>query len=729
MRFYVPEWDDNVDANYDFVHDEHSRLSKEERELQYIWDLFDYETTPIDGVLISREQVEETQTKYDQLTTHGVYGEDSGLHVPDWLPTISDCGAWGYKSLPFPPYGNEGMLEFYEEMDVTVGVTIDHLVLGSGHASRLYLDKRAFSGGLSKSDLPEKLTESVNVMVDSWPETWPSYVAEYEASIISTDSDVEPFTKSDFEGDVATVLDRLADDPRAVYRDDDMQFRYDLTLDNAAEMADLYREGDYSFRLMVAIQGWDPSSYADAMRRVLGMGYDYVGIGGVAGSSTKAVRNIVDQVGTVVEDYQSAYETRIDTHVFGFAKTDAFEDIGENHVSSFDSASMLRAAWTGGENYHLDDERRYDAFRVRFASNRDDRKTAMEKALRGQEVLHAFRAFDNGEPISEALEAWHDAAREALAALPDYLARHRWKPENGGRTLRPIESHFRADFAHAGELKASFGDPFRSQLVKLLREDDPEDPIEFSRYLALIKEAEEVFEAGYPWLLEDIKEREERGEAVPSTNQLLFVISKYTEFIGDDRLLDEYYATARSEPWRECGCRICQDVGIEVAIFRGNNRNRRRGFHNTRRFYDQFEDALPKVLVATVGDSSIVGSDSIESYLTSNHESFWSATHDLPVVEVGTVTASGVHEWWEDSPRTLSLDPDRIAEELASHCIRYQELYLYGDVDDAIVEAIQSVGCGVHVFEDATALARAVRERIGFSDEVPQATQAGLGEW
>jgi len=49
----------------------------------------------------------------------------------NWLPTISDCGAWGYKSLPFPPYGNEDMLDFYETLDVTVGVTIDHPVLGS----------------------------------------------------------------------------------------------------------------------------------------------------------------------------------------------------------------------------------------------------------------------------------------------------------------------------------------------------------------------------------------------------------------------------------------------------------------------------------------------------------------------------------------------------------------------------------------------------------------------
>ena len=33
-------------------------------------------------------------------------------------------------------------------------------------------------------------------------------------------------------------------------------------------------------------------------------------------------------------------------------------------------------------------------------------------------------------------------------------------------------------------------------------------------------------------------------------------------------------------PWKTCECPICKQVGVEVIIFRGNNRNRRRGFHN-----------------------------------------------------------------------------------------------------------------------------------------------------
>lgn len=38
--------------------------------------------------------------------------------------------------------------------------------------------------------------------------------------------------------------------------------------------------------------------------------------------------------------------------------------------------------------------------------------------------------------------------------------------------------------------------------------------------------------------------------------------------------------TLEASPWKSCGCRVCQEAGIEVIIFRSSNRNKRRGFHN-----------------------------------------------------------------------------------------------------------------------------------------------------
>ena len=46
------------------------------------------------------------------------------------------------------------------------------------------------------------------------------------------------------------------------------------------------------------------------------------------------------------------------------------------------------------------------------------------------------------------------------------------------------------------------------------------------------------------------------------------------------KLETRYRETLSARPWRECGCAICASASIEVIIFRGSNRNKRRGIHN-----------------------------------------------------------------------------------------------------------------------------------------------------
>ncbi|QSR30846.1 queuine/other tRNA-ribosyltransferase [Nocardioides sp. S5] len=43
---------------------------------------------------------------------------------------------------------------------------------------------------------------------------------------------------------------------------------------------------------------------------------------------------------------------------------------------------------------------------------------------------------------------------------------------------------------------------------------------------------------------------------------------------------DAYEETLAAAPWTRCSCKICRDHGVEIAIFRGTERNKRRGFHN-----------------------------------------------------------------------------------------------------------------------------------------------------
>lgn len=43
---------------------------------------------------------------------------------------------------------------------------------------------------------------------------------------------------------------------------------------------------------------------------------------------------------------------------------------------------------------------------------------------------------------------------------------------------------------------------------------------------------------------------------------------------------DDYQRLLGRAPWRECECGVCAEAGVHVAIFRGTERNKRRGFHN-----------------------------------------------------------------------------------------------------------------------------------------------------
>ncbi len=54
----------------------------------------------------------------------------------------------------------------------------------------------------------------------------------------------------------------------------------------------------------------------------------------------------------------------------------------------------------------------------------------------------------------------------------------------------------------------------------------------------------------------------------------------------------EYSQVLQDAPWKKCACRICCELGVHVIIFRGAERNRRRGFHNLAVFRDRLDAAL-----------------------------------------------------------------------------------------------------------------------------------------
>jgi hypothetical protein len=55
---------------------------------------------------------------------------------------------------------------------------------------------------------------------------------------------------------------------------------------------------------------------------------------------------------------------------------------------------------------------------------------------------------------------------------------------------------------------------------------------------------------------------------------------------------ETYRSVLKAAPWRECDCEICADAGIQVIVFRGTERNKRRGFHNLYVFAKRLEREL-----------------------------------------------------------------------------------------------------------------------------------------
>lgn len=86
----------------------------------------------------------------------------------------------------------------------------------------------------------------------------------------------------------------------------------------------------------------------------------------------------------------------------------------------------------------------------------------------------------------------------------------------------------------------------------------------------------------------DLLRRYEKRKA--SVEEVLEAVMTYDDLLGENRkgFEDLFRKTLEDRPWEKCGCTICREIGIENLIFRGNNRNRRRGFHNTKVFYDRF---------------------------------------------------------------------------------------------------------------------------------------------
>jgi hypothetical protein len=127
----------------------------------------------------------------------------------------------------------------------------------------------------------------------------------------------------------------------------DVQYRYDLTLQNARKFLALCESEGMPFEPMGAVQGWSPRSIADAAKKLEKMGYRYLAIGGLVPLKADVIHQVLKALREQIKP-----ETKI--HLLGFAKAESIQEFTGYGITSFDSTSpLIRAFMDEKANYYM----------------------------------------------------------------------------------------------------------------------------------------------------------------------------------------------------------------------------------------------------------------------------------------------------------------------------------------------------------------------------------------
>jgi hypothetical protein len=124
LKYFLPEWDDLVDPDFDFLEDKHSAGGGDWSNQVYAHQMFPEPN--FDGLLVSRAVAEGSAKKKKRINELGVH---RFLRIPSEVPVMGDCGAFDYISEKQPPYTTEELLDYYTRLGFDYGVSIDHLIV------------------------------------------------------------------------------------------------------------------------------------------------------------------------------------------------------------------------------------------------------------------------------------------------------------------------------------------------------------------------------------------------------------------------------------------------------------------------------------------------------------------------------------------------------------------------------------------------------------------------
>ena len=163
------------------------------------------------------------------------------------------------------------------------------------------------------------------------------------------------------------------------------------------------------------------------------------------------------------------------------------------------------------------------------------------------QALFKEARIDSFDSATYFRKAWLRANQNYLGADGEWYAAIRVPPSHDPRTARRLRRCGRPE----GEIKR-----LEQEALKALRAYD-QGEISVERCLAAV--------LAYDRLLS-------RGEA-------------------SRRLAEAYRRTLEKRPWNHCSCAMCSALSINIVIFRGLNRNKRRGAHNTLMLYQSLHIA------------------------------------------------------------------------------------------------------------------------------------------
>lgn len=175
--------------------------------------------------------------------------------------------------------------------------------------------------------------------------------------------------------------------------------RWEVNLYNARETIELLNKEKFNhLQIIGVVQGWDIESYRIAARQFVKMGYNYLGVGGIARKPTSQLIKIVEAINEEISKLPLEKRNNIKLHLFGFARLHVIPYLMKKRVVSFDTAAPLRTAWESGEhNYHFANPwRSYTAIRIRL--------TRVRKMRRGLEKIE-----------KETLETMYRYARKEVS--------------------------------------------------------------------------------------------------------------------------------------------------------------------------------------------------------------------------------------------------------------------------------------------------------------------------